>query len=177
MLVFLRLETLREWIKCPGEFNLKKAEGTVLKVILYMGKTIQGTEAQFSSVSFNTSPLSGRFSPFIFGVSSPVEYRLSREREEGRELDKESYASKLRNQMIPQQINHWTNCQDSFCVLFTPFEFDLPFHPKVFLLHRVWKAVFCICIIQFWSAIKSLFFIHSPGVSRCRSIMRFSVKI
>lgn len=67
----------------------KKAEGIALKVILYMGKTIQVTEAQFSSVSFNTSPLSGRFSPFIFGVTLPLEYRLSSGREGG-EREKET---------------------------------------------------------------------------------------
>lgn len=61
----------------------KQAEGTALKVILYMRKTIQVTEAQFSSVSFNTSPLSGRFSPFIFGVTLSIEYRLSREKASG----------------------------------------------------------------------------------------------
>ncbi len=63
--------------------KIQQAEGIALKVILYMGKTIQATEAQFSSVSFNTSPLSGRFSPFIFGVTLPVEYRLSREKASG----------------------------------------------------------------------------------------------
>lgn len=81
----------------------KQTEGIALKVILYIGKTIQVTEAQFSSVSFNTSPLSRRFSPFIFGVTPPVEYRLSRERSErGRKKpDEETHASKPCNQMIP----------------------------------------------------------------------------
>lgn len=72
-----------------------KQRALALKVILYIGKTIQVTEALFSSVSFNTSPLSRRFSPFIFGVTPPVEYRLSRERSErGRKKpDEETHAS------------------------------------------------------------------------------------
>lgn len=74
----------------------------------FEGDTLYGennsvTEAQFSSVSFNKSPLSRRFSSFIFRVTPPVEYRMSRERSERgqKKPDEGSHASKPCNQVIP----------------------------------------------------------------------------